>query len=256
MKGSGGTVSGRWGPSALVLAGAAALLPVAALSAAQVPASAALPPEAEGRFVPPDRAELTRTVRRALPGGAEIVVRRTYQVQFTRDGEGFRVDGSQTGCDVDAPEKLRALADLEKQRIDTGTFPLRLDSGGMIADFHPVASHESAATTRRIAGTMIGRSALGGQDRKAALDFVGTVQAAGNSSIWPRNLFHASAGQTSESRTLALPDGQTGTVTTTIRVREAGPPPGRQVLERTVITGFGGSQRISREEWTLVPHAP
>ena len=100
---------------AVWLAGAAAIMPVGAAGAAEPPAQAEQP----AAFVPPDAPMvLTRSLRRSLPGGAEIRTSRSYSIRFVREADGYRVEGALIDVAVDAPPALAALATLERARGD------------------------------------------------------------------------------------------------------------------------------------------
>src|SRR5436309_1976086 len=81
-----------------------------------VAASAATAAASGGFSAPSGTLVLTRTLRRPLPGGAEIVSTRSYEIRIVADGDGFRVDGSLLSSEVTAPPSLAALAALERNR--------------------------------------------------------------------------------------------------------------------------------------------
>jgi hypothetical protein len=237
--------------SGLLLAGVAAILPLAALSWAPAYASTASTVQYTPTTAP---FTVTRTLRRAMADGKEVVSRRTYEVQIVRDGDGYRVDGRQIDCTVEAPPVLQALAAIERARIDTGMFPISLDARGMITNqgLKPdIASREEAAG---VVATIIGQSKLPNEDRQQANAFVSQIrsQSAGLSA-WPLDLFHAKPGRRSETRQVDLPDGSQGKVTISVEARRSSVSRLDEIVERVVVTELGGSERITREEWRLTP---
>jgi len=70
---------------AVWLAGVAATMPFVIASIPLTPAAATAPRQFEA---PSDPMVLTRILRRPLPGGAEVLTRRSYEIRFT-PGAGF-----------------------------------------------------------------------------------------------------------------------------------------------------------------------
>ncbi len=237
--------------TALLLAGASALLPLAAIAASGQVAGA---PEAERFVAPTGPTTLTRSVRRVLADGKEVVSSRTYALRFVREGEGYRVEGSQVDCTVDAPAALAALAEVERKRVDAGLFPLRLDAFGRIVDS---SAKGDAASRREAAAKVSGRvsaSALGAGDKVEAQGFVaGLVERGGAQAVWPADLFVAARGERNETRRLALPGGGEGTVTVATRAAGDTGVAAAATFERIVTTELGISRNVVRELFTLKP---
>jgi hypothetical protein len=236
---------------AMLLVGVAALLPSLA-GPAQV--GAAAPPRHQ-HFTPPrEPLVLTRTLVRGLRDGHQIVVRRSYAVEFVTLDDGYRVNGQLLETTVEAPPRLAALAEIERKRPDEGTFPIELDRDGRIrsgphrtpAD-SPVA--EAALTRTR---AMIATSGLAGADQREADRQLGQLAAAaGAGGQWPADLFTGASGERQERRAIALPDGEQGEVTVSIRAE--GPIEGglSSSMVRTVTTVMAGSTRVSSEAWNI-----
>lgn len=225
-------------PAAPWLLGAAAVF-----STAAAPQPAFAPPE--GPLV------LTRTVVRPLSDGKEIVVRRRYEVRFARLGRGFQVDGRLLDCTVDAPPSLRALAEIERRRPDTGLFPMALDERGQIlsqAKAGPSASLDDAA---RLAADKLGAWPLAPMAEAQARAFVQQLQARGSGSAWPADVFQPAPGHHVDRRAIPLADGSSGSVT--VDVTAGGPRPGGQLasVTRSITTQLGPERRTSREEYRL-----
>lgn len=230
------------------LAGVAAILPA---TWPYVPAQAA-PTQPAALFAPPQtNMVLTRTVRRALSGNRELVVRRSYQVRIVPDGQGYRVEGALTGCTVEAPGSLQALAEIERKRPDTAMFPITLDGNGMIRSGSATGPGESLDRAADVASERLDAMRLSPRDLDQARAFVRQVQARAVGSQWPADLFHPAPGQRVERRSIPLPGGGTGSVTIEIAVRGTQEGGLLASLERVVITELDGDRRVTREEWTL-----
>ena len=81
---------------------------------------------------PPQPMVYTRRIERTLVGNARIVVERKFAIRFTRLATGFVVDGQQIAVSVEMPKELAALSEMERERVETGIFPLELDEEGHI----------------------------------------------------------------------------------------------------------------------------
>jgi hypothetical protein len=235
----------------LLLVGAAALLPtLAGQVSAQSPALATQP------FSPPDAPQvLTRTVWRTLADGKQIVVRRRYAVRFTRQGDGFLLDGQLLDAAVEAPPMLAPLAELERRRSDNGLFPMLLDAAGRIrSGANPEAANPAAHDNARAQSQgMLAATPLASAQRQESTAFLNQLAAQGMPAGWPVDLFNPASAERSEHRRIALPSGLEGEVTVSIKVvgiHSHGMP---NAVERTVTTVMAGNARTSREQWTLAP---
>ena len=169
--------------SALILAGIAALVPVVT---AQSPFAAAA--EVPKAFSPPSTPMvLSRTVIRELADGKQIVVKRSFRVQFVPAADGFVLTGTPITVSVDVPPLLARLGELERQRSDMGPFPLAIDSAGMI---HPAQTGGTADQPTnqqaKVAVTgMIQAAPLPGETKRDAVLVLGAMTAEPRSSPWP-----------------------------------------------------------------------
>lgn len=207
-------------------------------------------------FSPPQSSLLvSRTLVRSLPDGKTITTRRSYEVRIFREGAGFRVEGELVEVSVDAPPSLRVLADLERQRPDSGPFPVHLDARGMIAsESGPLASpHVERAAT--FVGERIGSSGLPAPDKEEAQAFVARLRGGAAHSAWPDDVFHPAIGKRSETRTIALPGGGEGQVIVEVEGQAAGPGGQIAAVDRIVTTDLGGDRRVTREHWQINRHA-
>jgi hypothetical protein len=197
----------------------------------------------------------TRRLERGLPDGARLVVSRSFAVRFVREAEGFRVDGEQIDVAVEAPEVLQALARLERERLETGVFPLLLDAAGAIRSVTPSAPSVQLDEAVREVTARIERWDHTPAEREELRAFVNAVhQSAGAlTTELPRDLFAPGEVPREEYRTIALPGGATGQVRVTFSA-ECDPATGlMRAARRAVVTEVAGDRRNTIESWSLVP---
>lgn len=234
--------------SAVLWAGVSALMPMAAHSQAGVVASAA----SSTVFTAADKPLiLTRTVRRSLPGGREIVATRSYSVRITRNSAGFTVIGELADSQVQAPEQLAALAAIEKSRPDPGMFPIELDARGHITSAGPAVRGQALHRAAQTVSSAVGHALPDPAGANQAQAFVQHVRSNGAGSQWPADLFHPAPGTRQQSSVIDTGGGAPGRVTVEIEA-QASPGDGMlQRLRRVVRTELDGTERITSEEWTL-----
>lgn len=232
---------------AVWIAGAAAILPIAAICAAEVPPT-------DHAFTPPSTPlMLTRTLRHMLHDGKAVVTRRSYRVQFAEDEGGFRLDGSLAEVTVEAPPGLETFAELERRRPDTGLFPIRLDAAGMILPSPDPAPSAQQRQALGAAAAGIARMNLTPADAEQARGFVSQLQVRPYRTSWPQDLFRPAPGPRREQRRIPL-DGDAGGQVTTETEVSTDPASGLlAALTRTVTTDLGGDRRVVVEEWRLAP---
>lgn len=230
---------------AVWLTGAAAILPIAAVCAAE-----ALQPS--GAFMPPAEPQiLTRTLRHVMHDGQAVVTRRSYRLRFVAEGSGFRVEGELIDTAVEAPEWLSGIAELERRRPDPGMFPIRLDAAGAIVAAPTIATTPQQRRGIDLAAAQINRlSNLDDDDRTQAQSFVAGFREQHRTS-WPLDLFRPAPGSRQDRRTVPLADGLRGQVTTEI-LANANSETGTLVsFERRVTTELADNRRLVIEKWTL-----
>jgi hypothetical protein len=237
---------------AILLAGAATVLPVAVLSEPIATTSA------QQNFSAPDQpVVLTRTVRRALPGGKELVSRRSYAVRFTRENGGYLVEGELVSSEVEAPPALKSLAEIERNRPERNMFPIRLDLHGRIVATVPQSAATTPANGQSLVKTGIEASRLSPEEKAQAMGFVQTLLDQGGAMIsWPVDLFNPKPGAHKETRQIAIPGGGSGRVTVSTDAHLA--INGRRLdrVDRVVVTELGETRRTVSESWTLrLPNA-
>lgn len=230
------------------LVGTASLLALLPLTAA-----AGAPASAGSEFsAPTGPLVLTRTLRRPLSDGAEIVSTRSYEVTIVPDEHGYRVEGRLLSTEVTAPASLAALAEIERKRADSGLFPLRLDRNGMIAAGGAPADRGASAAAAAVGRAAMASSALAGPDRREAQSVIEqlTVRGSAPGARWPSDLFHPAPGHHNQVSRFEIPGGETGSVTTTVETRRAA---STHSIERTVVTEAGGARRATYETYTVSP---
>jgi len=237
-----------------------ALLSLLAFALSQQPAAAQAGniPDAPGEslaFAPPvSSLVLTRELRRPLPDGNEIVTERSYEVHIEKQDAGYVVNGTLIAVKVGAPEELRVLAELERNRPDTGLFPMRLDAEGMLAQDEERLPAEPAKTLSQgvqMVAEQLRRMKLPAVDAVQARAFVHQFLARPAMTAWPADLFRPSPGKRSDARELALPNGQHGQV---VVETEAAAQPATGLLarfDRVVTTRIANDTRRTIETWRL-----
>lgn len=234
----------------LLWAGTAMLLPLTCVAAAaQAPA-----PPTNTAFAPPDTPLiLTRTLYRPLAGGAQVVATRRYKVRFSSEGDGFRLDGELIDVVVTTPPELARFAAIERQRPDVALFPTRLDAQGMIRS-RPVQAVDTATrqNARQALDNLIRDAAATPAEKQALASAAQVIVAAAEGgTTWPVYLFNPGAQEHLERRTVTLADGSQSQIEVLVRatgLMASGLP---QRIERTVTTRLAGTQRTTREVWTI-----
>lgn len=228
----------------------AALLPWAA----QLPASAQA--AARRAFVPPTGPmRYSRRLVRNLAGGASFAVERSFALQFSPAADGWTLAGDQISVAVDAPAPLAAFARLERERVEQGLFPLRLDRAGQIAGGPDRAQTLDLDEAVRTAREMIERSARSAADKTEMVRFVGALHqsAAQLTTLLPTDLFVPVEIPRRRHSDVPLPDGALGKVVASFDARTDPATGMMQTAERRVITTIAGDQRETVESWTFTP---
>lgn len=237
--------------SRLLLVGAAALLPIASaewpdMAEASAPQRLFAPPQ--GDLV------LSRTIVRRLVDGKEIRVTRRYRIHFERLDDGFRLDGVLIDVAIEAPPSLAAILDAERKRSDAGLFPVRLDrSGAILPDGTGPTDRIARQQAMAAAAGMVSSADLDVGAHQQLLDLIAKLADSTPNSPWPTDLFRAQPGERRQERQVVMADGSQGQVEVVMRVGallDCGLPGS---VERIVTTRLGGSERVSRELWSMAP---
>jgi hypothetical protein len=234
------------------LACAAAAMPMVALAASAEAPFPTPSPSPGGGFALPDRPMvLTRTLRRPLPDGKEIITLRSYLLHFRPTDDGIRIDGELLAVTVDAPPALQAIAELERRRPDRGMFPMRLGHDGLLLAGNPAPAGAARSAAVDAVLSHIDTLDLAAPDMADAQAFASQFRGGGGGTPWPRDLFRPAPGQRQDHRAVPLPDGEQGSVR--IVTDTAVTPTGLlATYTRRITTEMGRDRRLSVEEWSLV----
>jgi hypothetical protein len=235
----------------LWLASVAAIIPLIAIP---LPSASAMADAVEPFQPPAGPMLLTRTTRRPLHDGKEVLARRSYEVRFVRESGGYRLDGKLVEVVVEAPPILQGLAELERQRPDDGLFPMHLDATGqLIAGGNPKPSRQAGQAIDLVSAA-VDKSGLGAAEKAQARAFVQGFRDRPGYNPWPQELFRPPPGERRETRTIPLPNGESGQITVDLTARTAGPGGLLASFTRTTTSDLGGDKRSTYEQWTLAPN--
>jgi len=211
------------------------------------------------RFAPPAGELLyRRRLTRELGNGEAIIATREFAIRFRMSAGAFRVTGRQISSEIEAPAALAEVARIERERIETGVFPLLLDRSGRILG-HAANGAEAAPAERGAAAreleAMVQRGPLPAEPRQEAEIYLRTMAEANSlvTAQLPTELFVPPAREWREERSIALPGGQRGMLSVLFG-GTADPVDGlMRSAYRKIETRLEGTVRRTREEWTLTP---
>jgi hypothetical protein len=214
-----------------------------------------VPATAQSRIVMPEQSmRLRRVLERELHDRSVIRVEREWAIEFHRKRAGIALSGHQVSARVVAPEALQPLAQIERQRSTQRLFPITLDAAGRIMDAGPLVLRSDIARAAQTAMKL-----WSGHDRSQPhpLEHLQTIPQgpqlpqSGLRDHLPEDLFYPADRTERNSRTLTLPNGQSGEIELSIRARSQAGQPWLRHWERRIITSIGGSRRHSSETWSL-----
>lgn len=239
--------------SLLLLAGLTALSPLTGAGLA-----APVMADSTTAFSPPTAPlMLSRTVIRELSDGKQIVVTRSFKVQFVNADSGFTLTGAPVSVTVDVPPVLAPMADLERKRSEPGPFPLAIDSLGLIQQ--PTSADASELQERQkaklVASGLIEAGNGTDQSKRESIQILGNMASDPRNSPWPADLFTAKDAERHLHRSVALADGSQGEIDVILRVSKRLPCGMPALFERVITTDVAGTRRVSREVWSLEPIA-
>ena len=247
----------RSGPQSALVALIASLSP---LVAGQAFAQASVAASVETHPITPPMQPMiyTRRLERSLVGDAQIVVERKFAIHFVPLPTGYRVEGHQIAVEVQTPEQLASLAQLERERVEGGIFPLELDREGriMTGEVGPEAPEIDEAL--RDIDARLDALKPSEDERQILLSFVEAIHAAGASIVsrMPQDLFAPLVAERTDSRAIALPQGGEGEVSTVFSARRDLATGLMSSARREVVSAIAGSSRRTVETFTLEPDAP
>lgn len=206
------------------------------------------------RFAPPTGPmRYTRTLTRRLAGGASMIVERSFMVTFTPTVAGFAIDGKQVHAAVDAPAALADLARLERERIETGLFPLQLDADGRISGGPDIALGPQLDRAVELARAQIARASTDNGADTETTRFVLALQqsAAALLTELPTDLFAPVAYPRFHRGEVPLPDGGMGEISSRFDALVDRATGLMRSAERQVITAIAEDRRETIERWSL-----
>lgn len=201
------------------------------------------------------RKTLTRVLKRGLRGGSSIVVERSWQIDFSRQGQGTAITGTQLSAHVEAPEELAGLARIEEQRSTQSMFPIFLGQDGLImVAAESNANSDAMGAALAEADRILKERKIPDASADAQRADLARLQLAGTTLLdrMPRDLFRPSREWDRQTRQVPLPDGTTGEfeLVWEASMSESG---WMKQAKRTVKTRIGATERSSSETWTMAP---
>ncbi len=245
-----------------MLALAMAMLPALAAQRAQAQVGARTggiggavsPAQPALTITPPPRPMVyTRRLERTLVGDARIIVERRFAIRFTRAQAGYIVEGEQTAVSVETPEQLAALAQMERERVEIGIFPLELDQRGWIRSGVTADEEPEIEAAMRYVALAVATLERGEDQLRSMRDFVAAVHQAGSNivSSLPTDLFAPAQDTRTDQRAFDLPVGGQGVVRTHFTASRD-PATGLMAsARREVITTIAQDERRTTEIFTL-----
>lgn len=197
---------------------------------------------------------LWRQLTRDLHDGAQIIVERCWEIQFERKAGQLEVGGKQISCTVDAPAKLKALADIEQARREEGMFPLILSESGLIVSGGRERDDEALlAKAIAEARRMFAQSGQSLEREAQAARHLAQLQRASQPLLdtMPADLLFPTHRPIHRIEKVNLPNGSIGEFEwhyTAASVPETG---WLDHAERQIITRTDGKERRSGETWKL-----
>ena len=234
-----------------LLAGFSALAPLTGVKIGSV-ANA----ETAGAFSPPSGPPvLSRTVIRGLSDGKQIVVERSFRVQFAASGNGFVLTGAPIGVKVDVRPVLARMGELERQRSEPGPFPLMIDSRGSIhaANITEAPDQSARGAAQQVGSGLLKSAAVSEQTKREPVQALVVMAGDTRGSPWPVDLFNATDAERHQHRTVALADGSQGEDDVLVRIEKWLPCGMPALFERIIATDLSVTRRVSREVWSLAP---
>lgn len=234
----------------VLLASVALVLP-GLTAEAGTPARSLVAGESGSFSAPAEEMVLTREWRRELSDGAIVRTLRTYHVQFTPDGAGYRVDGESVGVLVQVPPSLEALGAIERNRREAGLFPMFIDHNGVLKSPALAADQGAVEEAAAIVTRRIARSTLAPSDKARSAKFIASVARQPATSPWPATVFSPPPGRQQETRSVPLDDGRTGSLVIRSDAQVDSNSSLMQRFSRVVISRVGATSQATEEIWTL-----
>ena len=196
---------------------------------------------------------LSRQLERSLRDGADVTVRRSWQVEFSPQGRGFMVRGRQVAVEVSAPENLARLAQIEEERSTADMWPLLLSADGRLMGAGDAVREADLSAALREAESMIAARDINAGKRATQVQLLEAMTRAGSSLLeaLPEDLFFPDSTQLHAVRDVQLPGGLKGE----FELRYNAVPVSRSGwldhARREVVTRIEETEQRASEEWRL-----
>lgn len=232
--------------------GALGLLGAGMATGLVTPACAASP------LAPPQTPMLfRRSMMRDAGRGITITVTRGFEIRFVPLASGYRLEGSQVYAEVDAPEELAQIAELERNRIETTVFPVLLDARGLVLDSSGPEPRPTPELDQAVELALARFREIGADETTIAdaQTFFQWLQQAGGTigAEMPPELFVPPPEPQQVIRTIELPGGLTGTIETRFGGTVTPETGLMRTAERAIVTRVEGTSQQSLESWSLTP---
>jgi len=203
--------------------------------------------------IPANWMTLRRIIERELGDGRTLAVTRDWRVAFARDGMGAQISGEQIAVDVDAPEKLAALAAIERSRSTDAMFPIALSAEGLIQSAGRYTETDDIEAAVREAGAILEQRGFPPDEAARRLRYIAQLEHASGSLLnqLPPDLCFPRNQSVTTVRPVQLPDGVEGAFEMTYTAKTAPGQPWLESSERKVVTRVGSEERLLREIWML-----
>lgn len=207
--------------------------------------------------IPQGRMLFSRRLERSMRGGAQLVIARSWEVDFSHSGNGIAIHGLQVSAEVEAPAALSDLAQIEENRSTNDMWPILCSQSGRILATGRGVEDEDVTAAVEEAARIISERPIPADERRSQMQYIAQMQASVASLLeqLPNDLFFPSFGPTRTVREIALPTGDTGQFEVSYEARPSSQGAWLESAERNVITRIADSERRAREIWSMRPIA-
>ncbi len=207
---------------------------------------------------PPGQWKLRRSIARELADGAFITIVREWRVAFQPDplsAGGLQLQGEEIAVEVDAPPALAPFAELERGRTVSGLFPIRLSPSGLILTTGALSACDQVAKAVALAESAFAQRGASQVRREQLRQYMVQIQSQAQPLLetLPPDLLHPAGGTIETVQPVNLPGGETGEFRLEYWARSQADCGWLDEAQRLITTTIGGSTRVSRETWALLP---
>ncbi|TRD11329.1 hypothetical protein FGU71_05345 [Erythrobacter insulae] len=190
---------------------------------------------------------------RDLADRNRVTVRRSWQVRFAAQGRGFAISGTQISAKVEAPARLKPIAQVEEQRSTAGMWPILLSGAGRILAAGSATQETDLAAAVKAAEELISERIEPAEQKALHAHYLSQFQQASASLMdqLPPDLFFPDGKGQSMVRALDLSNGLKGEFEVTYQANSAQNAQWLSDAERQITTRIGEDVRSSSEKWRL-----